>query len=303
VIYQAPPSINGQRQKSEKRTAPSESYVTGWEGSMTLEKIINDPVVHRAAFAKTGHLGLSDDDQADCVQQGFIRLWQKLRDDPKLLADKGQVWTGIYVAYSGNPKQFYRHNRRQQTFTHPDFDWQAADEYLRIGLLSNGQPTHARWTTEVDETLDVNGFLHAMHQRYADDPRKQVALQAVTGAISSKEAAQQLGMHPKNFAAGIGNQVRQEVQALLPHEMKETQTESWDTQLARGEGVEHIAAIAQEVMHDQRLLLALYVVTTSASKKEVVQTFGYGLTAFGKDICKIKGMIAERYRNKPQSPS
>lgn len=44
------------------------------------------------------------------------------------------------------------------------------------------------------------------------------------------------------------------------------------------------------------LLLALYVVTTSASKKTVAETFGYGLTAFGKDIRKIKGMIAERYR-------
>ena len=135
-----------------------------------------------------------------------------------------------------------------------------------------------------------------LRQHYADCPRKWIAAQAVVGQITAQEAAQQLGIHEKNFAAGIGNQVRQEVQALLPETMKAAQPESWEAQLARGEGLEHITAIAQEVMHDPRLLLALYVVTTSASKKAVAETFGYGLTAFGKDIRKIKAMLAERYR-------
>ena len=297
VIYLPSRSINVPRHRLEKRLSPDETYLTGWDGVRTLEQIINDPVVHRAAIAKISQLGLSGDDQADCIQQGFIRLWQKLCDDPNLLADKGQVWTGLYVAFSGNPKQFHRHNRRQQTFTHPDFDWQAADEYGRIGLWSGSQPTRAHWATEVDETLDIHRFLDTIFQRYRDDPKKQIALQAVTGVISSQEAAQQLGMNPKNFAAGIGNKVRQEVQVLLPEIFKETQRESWEAQLARGAGVDHITAIAQEVMHDPRLLLALYVVTTSASKKAVAETFGYGLTAFGNDIRTIKQMIATRYRS------
>ena len=304
VIYQASVpataqpngAVNGHRRPSERQETPVDTYRTGWGGHLNLEQIINDSVVRRAAFAKAGRLGLQDEDREDCVQQGFIRLWQKLRDDPNLLADKGPVWAGIYVAYSGNAKQFHRYNTRRQRFTDPTEGEQAGDEYGRLGRSTRSQATHAPWTAEVDETLDVNRFLNAMTQHYADNPRKRVTLAAITGAISSKEAARQLGLHEKNFAASLGQQVRQEVQALLPDTLKDTQPESWEAKLARGEGVEHITRLSQEIMHNQRLLLALYVVTTSASKKEVARTFGYGLTAFGEDIRQIKQMIAARYR-------
>lgn len=303
VIYPSPDrpaahqngAANGHHQLAEPET-PAPTYPTRWGGQMTLEQIITDPQVRRAAFAKAGRLGLSHDDCEDCLQEGFIKLWQKLGADPGLLADKGPVWAGIYVAYSGNPKQFHRHNRRQQALTGPRFEGQAADEYTKPASLSGERPTHAGWTQQVDETIDVNLFASAMTAHFAADPRKLVALQAITGAISAQQAAHQLGMHEKNFAAAIGNQVRQEAQALLPNTLKAARPESWETQLTRGEGVEPITRIAQEVQHNQRLLLALYVVTTSARKKDVAQTFGYGLTAFGKDIRKIKALIAARYR-------
>ncbi len=198
-ITQQSAEVNGYRKPIEKRQQLPETYPTGWGGALTLEQIVTDPVVRRAAFAKAGRLGLNTDDQEDCVQQGFIRLWQKLCDDPQLLVDKGPLWVGIYIAYSGNPKQFQRHYNRQQSFTNPAFDWQAADEYLPIGLQSDNRPNQALWTTEVDETLDVNRFLRAMSQQYANHPRKLVALQAVTGTLSAQEAARQLGMHQKKL--------------------------------------------------------------------------------------------------------
>ena len=307
IIYQAPArpdaSTNGHHTPSEQQGVSQDTYPTRWGGDMSLAQIITDPVVCRAAFAKTGHLGLQDEDQADCVQQGFIRLWQKLRDEPRLLADKGPVWAGIYVAYSGNPKRFHRHNLRQQPLTRPARHGHAADPHEPWNHLSATTSTHAAWAAEVDESIDVDAFIHAMTQRYADDPRKQVALQAVIGAIPAKEAARRLGVNEKNYAAAIGNQVRQDVQAHLPDNFKATRSEPWEAQLARGEGVEHITQIAQEIMHDQRLLLALYVVTTSVTKKAVAQTFGYGLTRFGKDIRTIKDMIAAEYQAAARSSS
>ena len=270
-------------------------YPTRW-GKLSLEQILRDPQVRRAAFAKAARLGLNPADQEDCIQRGAIKLWQRLQKEPGLLADKGPQWVGIYLTYSGDPKAFQRQHARQQVFSDPDFDYETADEYLPLGQLSGHSPAHADWTTEVDESLDVQRFIDAMLQHYAAAPEKQIALQAVIGQLSYKEAAQRLGMDEKHFAATIGHQVRQEVQARLPDSMKAAHPESWQAQLARGEGVDHITAIAREVEHDPRLLLALYVVTTSASKKAVAETFGYGLTAFGQDIRKIKDMIAERYR-------
>lgn len=272
------------------------AYPTRWGGTLTLEQIINDPQVRRAALAKANRLGLGDEDCQDCVQQGFIKLWQDLKDDPGLLADKGPVWAGIYVAYSGGSKRFHRHHQRQQTFTNPDFDWQDAQEYLDLGRQPHERATHAPWTQAVDERIDVDLFFNTMIQHYAHDPKKEIAFQSVIGAISAQEAAQQLGLDKKNFAASIGNQVRQEVQALLPETMKAAQPESWKIKLARGEGIEHIREVAEEVLDNQRLLLALYVVLTSVTKKEVARTFGYGMTVFGQDISKIKQRIAAKYR-------
>lgn len=284
--------INGQ-EPPPPRDIPSPAYPTRWGGSMTLEQIITDPQVHRAAFAKARTLGLNDFDQEDCVQQGFIRLWQILQDDPQLLADKGPIWAGIYVAYQGNPKQFHRHAVRQRIF-----DVQTWDERVvqAIGSrrASGIQRTHADWAAEADENIDVSRFIHTMNQRYASDPRRQIAFQAVTGAMSSQMAARQLGIHPRNFAATVGNVVRREAQSLLAE--NDPRAEPWESRLARGEGLEHITRIAQDVMHNQRLLLALYVVTTGASRKVVAETFGYGLTAFGKDIRRIRQMLAHRYR-------
>ena len=303
VIYQAPAppvarpaaAVNGHG-TLEPQDRSDTTYPTRWGGPLTLEQIITDSVLRRAAFAKTASLGLDAEDQADCVQQGFIRLWQKLRDDPHLLADKGPVWVGLYVAYGGDPKQFHRHKMQQRTFCLSGAKALAMDDYAGLRRPARTNPPHAPWTQVIDETLDVERFLKTMTQYYADQPQKQIALQAVVGAISAKEAARHLGLHEKNFAASIGHQVRQEVQAHLPDSLKAAQPEAWQVKLARGEGVDHITQIAQEVMHHPRLLLALYVVTTSASKKVVAQTFGYGLTAFGKDIRKIKARIAEKFR-------
>ena len=64
-------------------------------------------------------------------------------------------------------------------------------------------------------------FIQTLRQHYTGCPRQWIAAQAVVGLISAQEAAQQLGLHEKNFAAGIGHQVRQEVQALLPESMKD----------------------------------------------------------------------------------
>ena len=99
-------------------------YLTGWGGPLSLEQILRDPQLRRAAFAKAGRLGLKREDQQDCVQRGSIKLWQSLQENPGLLADKGPVWAGTYVAYRGNPKAFHRHKARQQVFSDPDFEWQ-----------------------------------------------------------------------------------------------------------------------------------------------------------------------------------
>jgi len=136
-------------------------------------------------------------------------LWERLSKHPDLLADKGPVWAGIYIAYSGNPKGFHRHYQKRKRFSDPDFDWDKADEHLQIGIPLN-RPLE--WTQAVDERLDIARFMNLMATYYAHDTRKLLALYALTTAVRTKDVASVIGIHEKNYAVAIGNRVKQEVQ-------------------------------------------------------------------------------------------
>jgi DNA-directed RNA polymerase specialized sigma24 family protein len=187
--------------------APAVCYPTGWGGALTLEQILTDPVVNRSAYAKARRLGLEEGDLPDCIQQGSIQLWQKLQEQPDLLVDKGPVWAGIYLAFSGDPKSFHRHYQRRKRFTDPEFDWEAADEQLMLGI-----ERQTPWTQAVDERLDVAWFMSLAAVKYADEPRKLLSLYALTTQAQAKDVAPVIGLHPKNYAASVGNQVKGEVQ-------------------------------------------------------------------------------------------
>jgi DNA-directed RNA polymerase specialized sigma24 family protein len=201
--------------KAEPVTPPPvRRYTTRWSGRMTLETILADPQVKRSAYAKLHQLGLVDEaDQQDCLQEGAIKLWQALEKDPQLLADKGAVWLGIYLTYSGNPKRFLRHSRRQHRFDHPDFDWTDAEEYLLAGDRAGQGREAVGWEQQVDEQVDLARFMSIIANRYAQDTQKLLALYALTTSVQTKDVAPVIGLHPKNYAAAVGNQVKQEVRS------------------------------------------------------------------------------------------
>ncbi|MBZ0285227.1 MAG: hypothetical protein K8L97_31120 [Anaerolineae bacterium] len=270
--------------------APPPTFPTRWAGTLPLAAILDDPVVQRAAHAKARNLGLSDADSQDCIQRGSIRLWTTLLKSPDLLADKGPLWTGIYLAYSGNSRRFHRLYRQEQHFDRPDWDWAVADEYLPLAARSEHDPF--RW---LDEAIDLEQLMGQLAQQYAHEPRKLFALYALTTSTSVKAIAPIVGLHEKNFAATVGNTVKADLQTLLGKPTT-NQYLDWETQLKNGQGLEHVAEVAQQVLHDQRLLLALYVVTTSVTRKAVAETFHLGMTQFAETIRQIKELLAAAYR-------
>ena len=197
---------------------PERRYETSWGGRMTLATILNDPQVRRSAYAKLYQLGLVEEaDQEDCLQNGRIKLWQALEQSPDLLVDKGAVWVGIYLTYSGDPKRFLRHNRRQRRFDDPDLDWADAEEYLLTDNEARQGREANEWVQRVDEEVDLARFMAIMANRYAQDTRKLLALYALTTTVQIKDVAPVLGIHPKNYAGTVGNEVRQEAQISFTH--------------------------------------------------------------------------------------
>jgi hypothetical protein len=258
---------------------------------------VHDPQVQRSAYAKARRLGLLDDGDADdCIQRGFICLWQEMQSKPGLIADKGPVWVGIYVAYAGDSKQFLRYNARRQGFSGPDFDWETADEYLALGLPAYQPERQAAWAQTVDEVHDLQQFMTIMAARYIDDFDKLLTLYALTTTVKIQDVTPLLSVKTNNFAQQYGNAVREEMRAAYLGLNGNIHTETWEERLARGEGVEHIQQIADEVMVDFRQLLALYILTTSVTKVAVLESFGIGKTAFRREMKQVRTRLEAAYR-------
>jgi hypothetical protein len=294
IAQQHRENIRQQIRPFERRTQEP-VFPTKWGGEVRFSNIMQDQDIRNVAYAKTLRLGLAGDDREDCVQRGFIKLWQKLKDDPNMLADRGQGWVGVYVALSGCAYQIHRDNRRNLPPDAKNVNLNLGDEYLPTGLKRYHGERHAGWAREIDEQIDITKFMGMMADRYADDTKKLFALYAYTTSVSVKDVASTLHLHSKNFSTAIGNQVRKELQDAATEYFDLPVKPKWQEMLKNGEGLEHITRIAERIMDNHRLLLALYVVTTSAKRKDVAQLFGIGLTCFCKEISEIKAMLTAQY--------
>ena len=59
--------------------------------------------------------------------------------------------------------------------------------------------------------MDLARFMALMAKRYAQDSHKLLALYALTTSVQVKHVASVVGVHEKNYAAALGNPVKQEV--------------------------------------------------------------------------------------------
>jgi hypothetical protein len=105
------------------------------------------------------------------------------------------------------------------------------------------------------------------------------------------------GVDKKRFAEMASNEVKRDIAQLLEvsSETKE-EAEYWTKSPQEQCDLECIRRMAEQVQDNQRLLLALYIVTTSATRKDVTDLFGMGLTAFRKEITQIKVLLSTEIR-------
>lgn len=278
------------------KSLPEPRYSTRWRAAVTLEELLTDTQVRKVAFAKARSLGYTDQDAEDCIQLGSINLWKALQEQPTLLADKGAAWVGIWIAFSGSRRALWKHEARAVALDDPNLDWQAVDERLLLYQRSRKE-RWATWATRVDERIDFELLMQTLAARYEHDYLKLLALYALTTSVKMKDVARMAGIDKKRFAGVVGNAVKEDIHALLEvNTQARSSDEYWTDQLQRGENLDCVMQVAERVMENQRLLLALYIVTTSATRKDVADLFNISLTAFRKDITRIKTLLAEEFR-------
>lgn len=276
--------------------SPSEpTYTTLWKGRVTLGELLLDTQVRKVAFAKMRSLGYVDEDAQDCFQLGTINLWKTLQKQPDLLVDKGAAWVGIWIAYSGSRRSLWKHKARCTSLDEVKHDWKMDDE--RTELYQRGRPERwASWATRVDQRIDFTLLMNALAQQYADDPIKLFALYSLTTSVKMKDILSVVNAD-KNQLIHARNQVKEDIRQRLEMDNDRDVTEEFCVeQFQNGQHLECVTRVAEQVEDDLRLLLALYIVTTSATRRDVTALFGIKLTAFRKEIKRIKALLQEQFR-------
>lgn len=269
--------------KEDLKPKTKSQYATKWRRRATLEEILTDKNVLNVAYAKMRSLGYTDQDAEDCFQLGSLNLWKALMAEPKLLTDKRAAWVGIWIAFSGSRRTLWKHKARCVSLDDPD-------------QRSSRPERWAGFATRIDEKIDFELLMNALAQRYDADPLKLYALYSLTTSVKMKDVESLAEVH-KNQMIEARGAVKDDMRELLEIESTcEVSDEFWTGQIKDGENLECVTRVAERVIDNQRLLLALYIVTTSAKRKDVTELFGIGITAFRKEITQIKAMLAEESR-------
>lgn len=267
-------------------------YPTRWRGASTLEELLTDPQVRKVAFAKARSLGYLDQDAEDCFQLGSINLWQALEAQPTLLCDKGAAWVGVWIAFSGSRRTLWKHKTRNIPF----------DEGLTVSQKTRPE-RWATWATRIDEQLDFAILMKTLALRYDNHPLKLLALYSLTTSVLMKDVLP-LARVQKNQFIQVRHEVKNDLRILLEKDTEaDVSCEFWSDYVQKGVDLACVTRVAEQVMDNQRLLLALYIVTTSVKRKDVTALFGIGLTAFRKEIIQIKLMLAQELRSAKHHPS
>lgn len=259
-------------------------YTTQWRGNATLEDILTDKNVQNVAFAKMRSFGYTDQDAEDCFQLGSINFWKTLKDQPTLLRDKRAAWVGVWIALSGSRRALWKHKARNIPL----------DGAYHYG--SNRPERWAGFATRVDEQIDFELLMSTLAQQYDGDPLKLYALYSLTTSVKVKDVVSLAGVD-KNTLLTARNIVKTDVRNLLEQDREvDVSQEMIIQQIRRGEHLECVTRVAERVIDNQRLLLALYIVTTSAKRKDVTKLFSIGITWFRREVQQVKQMLVEEYR-------
>lgn len=274
---------------------PEPTYHTKWRGACTLQELLEDTHVRRVAYSKMRSLGNIDEDAEDCFQIGATRLWKTLQTTPDLLAEQSAGWLGVWIAHSGSRREFWKHRLRKANFDDPEFDLETADERLEL-YPHRRTERWATFATQTDEHIDFELLMNTLAQRYDGDPLKLFALYSLTTSVRMKDTLPVVGAH-KNQMIQARNEVKQDMQMILKTDSDTNlDSEFWMKNTTDEKTLRAIQLVAERVMDNQRLLLALYIVTTSAKRKDVTELFGIGITWFRREVIQIKQLLSEEVR-------
>lgn len=186
---------------------------------------------------------------ADAMQEGFLRLWLRLHDEPEFIEGNTKSYIAQWVAWQGKDRLLYgnghkrwaKHTLSSDALQHHLLSSGSLDNdpndkldmltdvvdasdlvNLFFGEVNSYTPANAhghrypQWTLAVENRIDLEQAITTLAERYlvADDVVRLFALVAVTTTSSTRDMAQVVNMPYHTFRKRAG-QVRTELRELL----------------------------------------------------------------------------------------
>ena len=237
------------------------TYLTGWGGRLTFEQIASD-ITPRMAN-KLSHFGMYGQDIPDSIQTGLMRLWQRLVDEPELLANDSLLSATWRTLAISKQTTLAKQNRKYLPFT--DIACDSGLDVDEYGISGYGGPNQAEpwasWAADVDFRLDITQAMQTIAEDYADDIKGLVALYILTTSVESQAA-----LRAHNLAHTQVYERMSTIRARLQHLLKDyapRPPRSWRDRLESGE-VEPYLRVVEHYEDRPLALFALYTLTTCA---------------------------------------
>ena len=142
-------------------------YPTSWAGGMTFQQIYDDLAHYASNVMK--HFGILPHEIPDCLQIGFMVLWETLSAQRDFLAQKTRRQAVFFVlARCKISSMRCGENRYDSLDALISDDWHnTSDEHAITGLEADRDERWAAWATDVDIRIDVEQNMRKLAAKYA----------------------------------------------------------------------------------------------------------------------------------------
>lgn len=156
------------------------TYQTGF-GEHTFTEI-HDKTRRLAAHILRYQYGVEDhDDIEDCLQLGYLKLWQKLENEPEWALDKGDRYLARFVTM------------RTKSMRRSNITYDSRNEILPEDIHPPGFAPQSRESRQTDRRIDLQWAIDAVSELCGDNPLRMQALYYVLTSVGIKDM-QEMGM-------------------------------------------------------------------------------------------------------------
>jgi hypothetical protein len=227
-------------------------YATGWAGWITFDALIEDlsPILATVLYRYNGEYAQYI---PDAIQIGLMRIWERLVENPSLLALDSRVRAAFKILSICKHTTYNKQRRKYVDFPGTEDN---ETEYTLLGYEKapewwNATEHWASWAAKADQQMDIATAINIIAEEYADDIKGLVALYCLTTQVNANAAIEAHGLGHSMVYIRMA-EIKQKLQNLLT-DYAPIQPKTWEERYHEGE----IAPLEQirQRYHDTPLAL------------------------------------------------